>query len=174
MLIHIHLFLCPSYSHPRQPSHTPATSTRGLRRAHLLMAQHVHLLTQTPMPVSSASSSCADEVPVVLRAPPSLLPSTNTRRTTIDRSNVERSCIRMTTGIDTHSHFEKCVLCGEGACSTTGAYHKLRRWHQLQQSLPGRIGSLLCKERSHCKFGNGCGSKKAKHIAIANTNRASE
>jgi len=126
------------------------------------------------MPVSSAPSSSADEVPVVLRAPTSLLPSTNKRRTMIDRSNVEWSCIVITAGVDTHYPFGKCVHCGKGACWTAA---------RIKDHVLGMNGSKACPAESEAFFAKkeviaglrlDAAAKKAKQVAIASSNRASE
>jgi len=80
---------------------------------------------------------------VVLRAPTSLLPSTNKRRTMIDRSNVEWSCIVITAGVDTHSPFGKCVYCGKGACWTAA---------RIKDHVLGMNGSKACPAESEAFF----------------------
>ena len=132
---------------------------------------------KAPVPPSSTASSSADdvfEVPVLLRSPSTLIPITNKRRTVIDRSHVEWSCIQITSGGETHSPVGVCIFCGKSQCWTAA---------RIKDHLLGMNGSKACPSQTEAFFKKkelvaglrmDTAAKKARQGAILISNRASE
>ena len=127
-------------------------------------------------PASTASSSADEvvEIPVLLRAPTSLIPTTNKRRTNIDRSHIEWSCIQITSGGDTHSPVGPRTFCGKSQCWTAARIKDHMLGMNGSKACPSQTDAFFKKKEIIAGLRMESAAKKAKQGSVASSNKVSE